>query len=160
MENQFQNDQTQLERITKNVTYNENENPGFKASVKLYLNDAFRLNKRMGRADYWWGQLGWSILITFLVFIEVIAVAVSIANQDVVSFFSYVYGFSLLITIIGIPSTTAGIRRLHDTGRSGWYILISLVPFLGNILFLILLCQPSVQFLNKWVYTESYQSEK
>lgn len=28
-----------------------------------------------------------------------------------------------------IPSLAVGVRRLHDTGRSGWWLLISLIPF-------------------------------
>ncbi len=35
-----------------------------------------------------------------------------------------------------IPSFTVGIRRLHDTGRSGWWLLIGLVPFVGALILL------------------------
>lgn len=33
----------------------------------------------------------------------------------------------------------AGVRRLHDTGRSGWWLLVSLVPIVGGIILLVLL---------------------
>ena len=36
--------------------------------------------------------------------------------------------FSLVVLV---PSITVSIRRLHDTGRSGWWLLLNLVPFLG-----------------------------
>ena len=39
-----------------------------------------------------------------------------------------------------LPSIAVCIRRLHDTNRSGWWILISLVPFVGSIILLIFLC--------------------
>ena len=45
----------------------------------------------------------------------------------------------LLATIV--PSIAASVRRLHDMGTSGWWYLISLIPTIGNILLLILLCQ-------------------
>lgn len=42
-----------------------------------------------------------------------------------------------------IPSLAVSIRRLHDTGKSGWMILLSFVPFIGWIWLLILYCQDS-----------------
>jgi uncharacterized membrane protein YhaH (DUF805 family) len=42
--------------------------------------------------------------------------------------------FSLAMLVPGIAVT---VRRLHDTGRSGWWILISLIPFLGWIVLLV-----------------------
>lgn len=35
-----------------------------------------------------------------------------------------------------IPSFAVGIRRLHDTGRSGWWLLIGLVPLIGALVLL------------------------
>jgi uncharacterized membrane protein YhaH (DUF805 family) len=43
----------------------------------------------------------------------------------------------LLILAVFIPSLAVGVRRLHDTGRSGWWLLIGLVPLLGGIVLLI-----------------------
>ena len=39
--------------------------------------------------------------------------------------------------------TWRAVRRLHDTGKSGWWVLISLVPFVGGIVLIVLLAQPS-----------------
>lgn len=36
-----------------------------------------------------------------------------------------------------IPSLAVTVRRLHDTGRTGWWILIALIPFIGGIVLLI-----------------------
>jgi len=41
------------------------------------------------------------------------------------------YGSLLYGSAILIPSLALGVRRLHDTGRSGWWLLISLIPFVG-----------------------------
>jgi uncharacterized membrane protein YhaH (DUF805 family) len=39
-----------------------------------------------------------------------------------------------------IPSIAVGVRRLHDTNKSGWWLLISFVPFVGGLILLILMC--------------------
>lgn len=42
-----------------------------------------------------------------------------------------------------IPGLAVTVRRLHDTGRSGWWILINLVPFIGAVIMLVFLVQDS-----------------
>jgi uncharacterized membrane protein YhaH (DUF805 family) len=44
---------------------------------------------------------------------------------------------TLFLLAILIPSIAVGIRRLHDTDRSGWWMLISLVPLVGGIILLV-----------------------
>ena len=36
-----------------------------------------------------------------------------------------------------LPSLAVGVRRLHDTGRSGWWLLISLIPLIGAIVLVV-----------------------
>lgn len=38
-----------------------------------------------------------------------------------------------------IPSIAVGVRRLHDTGKSGWMLLIALIPLIGTIWLIVLL---------------------
>jgi uncharacterized membrane protein YhaH (DUF805 family) len=45
---------------------------------------------------------------------------------------SVIYGLAVLI-----PSIAVGVRRLHDTDRSGWWLLISLIPLIGGIVLLV-----------------------
>jgi uncharacterized membrane protein YhaH (DUF805 family) len=42
-----------------------------------------------------------------------------------------------------LPSIAAATRRLHDTGRSGWWQLIVLLPLIGLVVLLVLLAQPA-----------------
>ncbi|WP_312242612.1 DUF805 domain-containing protein [Pantoea sp.] len=50
----------------------------------------------------------------------------------------------LLATLYSIavllPSVAVGVRRLHDLDRSGWWLLLSLIPLLGSLLLLIYFC--------------------
>ena len=49
----------------------------------------------------------------------------------------------LYTLFIILPSLAVGVRRLHDTGKSGWWLLISLIPLLGGIWLLVLLVSDS-----------------
>lgn len=49
-----------------------------------------------------------------------------------------------------VPSLAAGVRRLHDTDRSGWWLLIALVPLVGGIILLVFTCTAGQQGPNKY----------
>ncbi len=49
-----------------------------------------------------------------------------------------------------IPSLAVGARRLHDTNRSGWWLLISLIPLIGVIILIVFLVQDSQPGENKY----------
>lgn len=51
-----------------------------------------------------------------------------------------IVGFYYLATFL--PAWGATVRRLHDTGNSGWWILISLIPLIGAFFLLIILAEP------------------
>lgn len=50
---------------------------------------------------------------------------------------------TLYMLAVLLPGIAVGVRRLHDTGRSGWWLLISLVPLIGAIILLVFLVQDS-----------------
>lgn len=49
--------------------------------------------------------------------------------------------YPLYVLAVLVPSLAVGVRRLHDTGKSGWYMLVSLVPCIGGFYLLFLLIQ-------------------
>jgi uncharacterized membrane protein YhaH (DUF805 family) len=86
---------------------------------------------RAGRAEYWWYFLAQFLLLLVL--------AILAGAADV---------FYVLYALVGlalfIPSLAVAIRRLHDTSRSGWWVLIGFVPFVGWIILIVLLAaQPT-----------------
>lgn len=87
------------------------------------------LNGRAQRAEYWYFTLFY-----FLIFIALIILDVITGLYDEES------GYGLFSTIamlaLLVPSITVGVRRLHDTGRSGWWLLISLIPLAGALVLL------------------------
>jgi uncharacterized membrane protein YhaH (DUF805 family) len=57
-------------------------------------------------------------------------------------------GFGLISSLyalaVTIPALAVGTRRLHDTGRSGWWFLIALIPLIGFIVLIVLLAGDSI----------------
>jgi|SRR6185312_15042428 len=60
-------------------------------------------------------------------------------------------GVSALFALVFlIPTLAVSVRRLHDTGRTGWWLFLSLVPLVGSIVLIILYCQDSQPGPNKY----------
>jgi uncharacterized membrane protein YhaH (DUF805 family) len=60
-------------------------------------------------------------------------------------FLSGLYGL-----VAFIPSLAVAVRRLHDTGKSGWWLLIVLAPFVGWIILIVFFIQDSQPFDNQY----------
>ena len=50
---------------------------------------------------------------------------------------------TVLGLILFVPSLSVCVRRLHDTGRSGWWYLLILIPYVGGIALFIIFCLKS-----------------
>jgi hypothetical protein len=63
-------------------------------------------------------------------------------------------GLGVLESIYGlvvlIPSIAVSVRRLHDTDRSGWWLLIVLIPLIGAIVLLVFMAQDSQPGANQY----------
>ncbi|TCD00237.1 DUF805 domain-containing protein [Pedobacter psychroterrae] len=62
----------------------------------------------------------------------------------------YGYIYLLYNLIVLIPSLAVFVRRLHDVGKSGWFILIGLIPIVGAIWLIVLMCTDGQLTPNKW----------
>ena len=49
-----------------------------------------------------------------------------------------------------IPGLAVGVRRLHDTGRSGWWLLLALIPIIGAIILIVYFAQDSQPESNEY----------
>ncbi len=150
-EQQFQ--QNNSYRAQQNYqVYNESENPNMINSFNIWMRNPFQVKVCMGRADYWWGFLDFSI---FSIVLEIIASILASFNSS----YSIAYFIILLILdialfaisiIAGIIFISASIRRLHDTGRSGWNFCWSFIPIVGEIIFVIMTCQRTNWNSTEW----------
>ena len=98
---------------------------------------------RAQRAEYWYFFL-FSMIIS-LVFV-VIDIATGSFNEET--------GFGLLSGIytlaVLIPTIAVGVRRLHDTNRTGWWMLLALVPLIGFIVLIVFFVIDSDQSDNQY----------
>ncbi len=93
------------------------------------LKNYFGFSGRARRKEYW----------MFFLFNLVIAIVLGIVDNmaGLVSDSGYGVLGSLYALAILIPSIAVGVRRLHDTGRTGWWLLIGLIPLIGAIVLLV-----------------------
>jgi uncharacterized membrane protein YhaH (DUF805 family) len=85
---------------------------------------------RARRAEYWWFQLFNVIVIAILAGID--------EGAGTYPLFVAIYALATLLPTLGVT-----IRRLHDTSRSGWWILVGFIPIIGALLLLVFYIQPS-----------------
>jgi uncharacterized membrane protein YhaH (DUF805 family) len=81
---------------------------------------------RARRKEYWMFAL-FNIIVLVL-----IGIVVGFVSQVGASALGTIYAL-----LVFVPGLAVSVRRLHDTGRSGWWLLISLIPLLGWIVLLI-----------------------
>lgn len=104
-------------------------------------------NGRARRKEYWM-----FFLINFLISMAIGFVSGFIGgmSQDP-SMASGMIILPLLYSLgVLIPSIAVGVRRLHDTNRSGWWLLVSLVPIIGAIVLIVFLVQDSQPGSNQY----------
>lgn len=94
------------------------------------LTNYFQFNGRARRTEYWMFTLFSFIIALLLSFVQ------SFLNLG--ELLTWIYSL-----FVFIPSLAVGVRRLHDTGKSGWWILINLIPIIGAIIFIIFACMDS-----------------
>jgi|WetSurMetagenome_2_1015567.scaffolds.fasta_scaffold1075322_1 uncharacterized membrane protein YhaH (DUF805 family) len=94
-------------------------------------------NGRASRSEYWWFAL-----LYFLVLIAVIALTGGMMDESGDFSTIGIIGFLLVVIIFFLPSLAVSVRRLHDINMSGWWYLISLVPYVGGLVLLVFMVLP------------------
>ena len=85
---------------------------------------------RARRSEYWYFVLFYFLAIVVLAIVDV---TVGTYNEEVgVGLLSGLFGLATIV-----PSLAVMVRRLHDTDRSGWWVLINLVPLVGAVVLLV-----------------------
>lgn len=97
----------------------------------------FDYKSRSSRSEFWWVFLTINVISTLLYGIQLL-----------VPFLSFIYAiFSICATVVIF---FISIRRLHDSNKSGWWLLVLLIPFAGVIAYLVLMAWPGDKGPNKF----------
>lgn len=95
---------------------------------------------RARRAEYWMFLLFNMIFAVIAAVLDnVLGLTFEVAGQ------SLPYGYLYLAYALAmfIPGVAVLVRRMHDVGKSGWFLFIALIPFIGAIWLLVLACKDS-----------------
>lgn len=115
---------------------------GFKDAIRVCMKEKYAsFEGRATRTEFWLFYLYYMIFAFVGMFVGAVAGGLIGYAADDFSLTAVVY--FVVAGLIGlaffIPYISATVRRLHDTGRSGWWFWIILVPFFGSIILIILL---------------------
>ncbi|MAQ92783.1 hypothetical protein B1759_12690 [Rubrivirga sp. SAORIC476] len=91
--------------------------------LNVLQNHYFDFEGRARRKEFWMFAL-----INFAISI-VITIVVGVVSDSLASIVSMLYSLAVMLPSIGL-----GVRRLHDTGRTGWLALLALIPLVNLVL--------------------------
>ena len=115
----------------------------FSQAVRSVYGNYFKFDGRAARPEFWW-------FILFFIGVGLITGVVGAAGGFRSALYvaaTATYGVFAILTII--PYLAVAVRRLHDGSHSGWWLLLSLIPF-GGFVVLILLALDGTPGPNKY----------
>ena len=118
---------------------------GFGAAIARFFKKYATFTGRASRGEYWWYALfGAIISVVLYVILFATLIPTFIAAQTTGTAPRFGAGYFAISGIAGlwglatlIPGIALAVRRLHDTGRSGWNYLFGLIPVAGPIILLV-----------------------
>ncbi|WP_309573362.1 DUF805 domain-containing protein [Deinococcus sp.] len=127
--------------------------------LNVIRNNYANFQGRARRREYWMFSLINAIILFILEIPALLSLPATLATTDsngqtsspliapvlISGLLVLVYGLAIIV-----PSLAVSVRRLHDTGKSGWWYLISFVPFIGSLAMLVLMVLDSEPASNQW----------
>lgn len=116
---------------------------GFGQAISLGLKNSFNYSGRASQSAYWWLYVFIMAVYYGLGIIVRILIAVT-SSLDVLA------PVLLADLAISVPQISAAVRRLHDSGRSGFWMFLFLIPIFGWITLLVFLLMPGTRGPNRF----------
>ncbi|NUW72352.1 DUF805 domain-containing protein [Vibrio mediterranei] len=96
--------------------------------IDVLKNNYANFNGRATRKQYWsYVLVSFVIALLFNIIDRIVG-----AGSEQFGLFGTFYSLAVLV-----PTLAVGCRRLHDTGRSGWWLFLYLIPLLGALILVI-----------------------
>jgi uncharacterized membrane protein YhaH (DUF805 family) len=111
----------------------------FQSAIKLQFANVTNFEGRASLSAYWWYVLG---LVVVDVVLEIFSAAIGSVALSLL--------IGLIMVAAGLSGLSVAVRRMHDTDKSGWMLLLGLIPFVGWIIEIILLVQPGTPNQNRF----------
>ncbi|MCU1676604.1 MAG: hypothetical protein JWM93_1362 [Frankiales bacterium] len=111
---------------------------GFITAVRKCLSNYATFSGRARRPEFWYFFL-------FNVLVDIVASVIDSAIGTDSQLVQILVGLALLI-----PGLAVGARRLHDTGKSGWWQLIGIIPIVGWIVLIVFFCTATTPQPNRY----------
>ncbi len=113
---------------------------GFSEAIQSGFRNYVGFSGRAARSEYWY----W-VLFAVLVGAVVKIIDFAMGFHAGLGVFSAIAGLALIL-----PDLAVGVRRLHDRDKSGWFLLLCLIPLIGAIILLVWFCQRGTAGTNRF----------
>lgn len=120
-----------------------------KTAVTTVLSKYATFQGRAARPEYWWWVLATLILFIALAVVDGALFAPMMGfeafSEDAGQPLSFLASLALLL-----PNLAVSVRRLHDTDRSGWWLLLAIIPIIGSLVLLFFMIQRGTDGANRF----------
>ena len=120
--------------VSASVGTGERPNSLFGLALACVTRNYANFSGRATRSEYW----GFVLFSCLAYFVIAFVLALLGGSEDEINTIIGLLGLALFL-----PSLAVAVRRLHDTDRSGWWLLLGLIPFVGAVVLLVFYCQDS-----------------
>lgn len=100
---------------------------------------------RATRPEFWWFYLI-NLIVLISCYLLVIGSIIAAGLGGIMA----MIGLCIYAMVAGLAQLSLVVRRLHDTGKSGWWYFIGMIPLIGAILLIVFLAQPGEPYANNW----------
>ena len=111
----------------------------FSGAIRNQLQNVTTFTGRASRSAYW----GWALAVG-IAYVAVLILAAVIGSA----------GFTVLLylvmAVVGLSGLSLAIRRLHDSDKSGWMLLLGFIPLVGGIIVLVFMVMPGTPGPNRF----------
>ena len=110
----------------------------------IITNKYAKFTGRANRAEFW------QFLLVYFVISVVFSVLMKLfEGVNILRMLFMILQFIVMLVLL-VPSLAVGVRRMHDIGKSGSWLFINLIPFIGSIWFLLLAIKESEPGANQF----------